>query len=160
MLSYKLVVYTLILVILVLAITTYNQRNVRKYTPLLKKQIRELVDTASEHIETAKNADNAIITMQQACYAAASLDAVRAIVIDEDVPRLTSCNFEKLEAEVHKLQVTANTKLYEFVYQTPLAPAVVTNEHHAGNCEGQSNDSSHAHVPANVPVRKPLSMWG
>lgn len=151
MLSYKLVVYTLILVILVLAITTYNQRNVRKYTPLLRKQIRELVDTASEHIETAKNADNAIITMQQACYAASTLDAVRAIVIEEDVPRLTSCNFEKLETEVHKLQVAANTKLYEFVYQTPLAPAVVvvTNEN-----DNNNNHDNSTHVPG----RKSLSM--
>jgi polyhydroxyalkanoate synthesis regulator phasin len=116
LLSYKLVVYSLILILLILAITSYNQRNVRKYTPILKKQVQELVETANQHIETAKHAANSIVSMQQASYAAATLDAIRTIVTDEDLPRLSNnANIEKMEREVRKLQNEFNQKLHQVV---------------------------------------------
>lgn len=100
LISYKLIVCTLIIVLALILLSIYFKRNQRKYSPVLKNQIVELTDQAIDHLEKSKAANNPLIALQEASYAFGIWDSVKKIATDEDLPQLVDTNTVELNKQI------------------------------------------------------------
>ena len=117
LISYKLIVYTLLFILAIILLSIYFKRNQRKYTPRLKKQVVDLTDRTIDHLEKAKKTNDPFVSLQEASYAFGLWDSVKTIVTEEDLPFLVDIDVDDLNKQIKYQMQQSLDKLEKINYQ-------------------------------------------
>ena len=98
--SYRMVAFALLIAVAIVGLSLYLKRNDRRYSPRLRQNVVELVDTTIEHVENAKHAHEPWIQLQEASAAHAAWSAAQLLTTPEDLPRLVDVDLVSLHRQV------------------------------------------------------------
>lgn len=110
LISYKLIVYALLIVLAIICLAIYFKRKQRTYNPIVKKQLIELTDEAIDHLEKSKKIQDPILKLQEISYAYGIWNSVKKLTLDEDLPHLVDVDVEDLNNQI-KIQMKKSTDL-------------------------------------------------
>lgn len=110
---YRFIVLVFVVGILLVMVTVWNNRNVRRYSPAIKIAVNEVVETAARHVVLSRETSNPLLALWQANIAAGQMAALKTLAPGDDLTHLAHVRFTDIENEVRKQQWQALQRVFQ-----------------------------------------------
>ena len=110
--AYRFIFFIVIIGLLLVLVSVWTTRNTRKYSPMVKTQINEIVERAARQVVLSRETSNAFLAVVHANNACGQLEALKQLAPPEDLLRLARVRYVDLEREAKKQQHESAQKLF------------------------------------------------
>ncbi len=102
----KIILVALLLILIVLALSQYQQNSKRRYSKRLQLQMKLIQKDLNEHVKNAVALElsHPMASFQQACYAATEIDDLKRLAPEEDLQKLLGTSLDQECAQMQGIQ--------------------------------------------------------
>jgi len=111
--GYRFILVVVLIGLLLIVVSLWSSRNVRRYSPTLRKDINTVAESIAKRVVVSKQSANVYVALHEADVALGALEALKSIAPGQDLVRLIGVKFDELEKEATQQQWEAMQRLFQ-----------------------------------------------